>query len=100
MQESVVTENWDSFRNELYDLYPGSSGERKYEYFTLPPLFRPDSSGFRWTSTGLPLESDFSGINPMLADGRTPGNGRGGLIPIRTDFPENFKKARGQSGQN
>lgn len=31
---------------------------------------------------------------------RTPGNGRGGQVTIRTDFEENLKKARSQSGQN
>ena len=31
---------------------------------------------------------------------RTPGNGRWGLMPIRTDFLENLKKARRKSGQN
>ena len=30
---------------------------------------------------------------------RTPGNGRGGLVTIQTDFEEILKKARSQSGQ-
>jgi len=31
---------------------------------------------------------------------RTPGNGRGALLPIRTDFLENLKTAGSESGQN
>ena len=30
MQESVGTEDWTKFKKELFELYPGSTGERKY----------------------------------------------------------------------
>jgi len=38
------------------------------------------------------------GKTPFVS--RTPGNGRGGLRTIRTDFEEILKTARSQSGQN
>ena len=38
MQKSVKTDNWDQFKKELFKLYPGSSGERKYSITNLQML--------------------------------------------------------------
>ena len=38
MQESVVTSDWEQFKEELYDLYLGSSGEQKYSVASLQTL--------------------------------------------------------------
>ena len=38
MQESVGTEDWEAFKKELFELYPGSSGERKYSIANLQNL--------------------------------------------------------------
>jgi hypothetical protein len=38
IQESVGTGNWETFKAELYDLYPGSTGERKYSVANLTSL--------------------------------------------------------------
>jgi hypothetical protein len=45
MQESVGTANWEGFKQELYDLYPGSSGERKYSVANLSALTEKQASG-------------------------------------------------------
>ena len=44
MQESVGTEEWDKFKKELYELYPGSSGERKYSNANLQSLIEKQAS--------------------------------------------------------
>lgn len=38
MQESVGTEEWKKFKKELFELYPGSTGERKYSIANLQTL--------------------------------------------------------------
>ena len=38
MQESVGTDDWDNFKKELFELYPGSTGERKYSISNLQGL--------------------------------------------------------------
>ena len=38
MQESVGTEDWEQFKKELFELYPGSTGERKYSIANLQSL--------------------------------------------------------------
>lgn len=43
MQESVGSENWVSFKKELFELYPGSTGERKYSIANLQSLIEKQS---------------------------------------------------------
>jgi hypothetical protein len=38
MQEAVGTNDWEQFKKELYDLYPGSTGEQKYLVASLQSL--------------------------------------------------------------
>ena len=38
MQDSVGTDNWEQFKEELFDLYPGSTGERRYSVANLQSL--------------------------------------------------------------
>ena len=38
MQESVGTDDWEEFKRELFELYPGSTGERKYSIANLQTL--------------------------------------------------------------
>lgn len=38
MQEYVGTADWDNFKKDLFDLYPGSTGERKYSIVNLQTL--------------------------------------------------------------
>src|SRR5271170_6720166 len=38
IQDSVGTDNWDQFKKELCDLYPGSTGERKYSVASIAAL--------------------------------------------------------------
>src|SRR5712664_1694824 len=38
MQEAVGTEDWDQFKKEIFELYPGSTGERKYSIANLQTL--------------------------------------------------------------
>jgi gag-polyprotein putative aspartyl protease len=38
MQDSVGTDDWNKFKTELFELYPGSSGERKYSIANLQSL--------------------------------------------------------------
>ena len=38
MLESAKTDNWTQYKTELYDLYPGSNGERKYSITSLKTL--------------------------------------------------------------
>ena len=38
MQESVGSKNWDQFKKEMFELYPGSTGERKYSIANLQTL--------------------------------------------------------------
>lgn len=44
MQESVGTEEWGKFKKELFELYPGSSGERKYSIANLQSLIEKQAS--------------------------------------------------------
>ena len=44
MQESVGTKEWTKFKKELYELYPGSSGERKYSIVNLQLLIEKQLS--------------------------------------------------------
>ena len=44
MQESVGTDDWDQFKKELFELYPGSSGERKYSIVNLQTLVEKQAS--------------------------------------------------------
>ena len=44
MQESVGTEEWEKFKKELFELYPGSSGERKYSIANLQSLIEKQAS--------------------------------------------------------
>jgi hypothetical protein len=37
-QDAVGTGNWIQFKSELYDLYPGSTGDRKYSVMNLTAL--------------------------------------------------------------
>jgi len=38
MQEAVGTEDWEQFKKEIFELYPGSTGERKYSIANLQTL--------------------------------------------------------------
>ena len=38
MQEAVGTDDWEQFKKELFELYPSSSGERKYSIANLQTL--------------------------------------------------------------
>ena len=38
MQEAAATEDWEQFKKEIYELYPGSTGERKYSIANLQTL--------------------------------------------------------------
>lgn len=38
LQNSVGTEDWEQFKKEIFDLYPGSTGERKYSIANLAKL--------------------------------------------------------------
>lgn len=38
MQEAVATEDWEQFKKEIFELYPGSTGERKYSIANLQTL--------------------------------------------------------------
>ena len=44
MQESVETGNWERFKEEVYDLYPGSKGENRYSLATLQAFINRQSS--------------------------------------------------------
>jgi hypothetical protein len=44
MQESVTTEDWKQFKKELFELYPGSSGERKYSIANLQTLIEKQAN--------------------------------------------------------
>ena len=44
MQESVGTANWDQFKKELFELYPGSTGERKYSIANLQSLIEKQAA--------------------------------------------------------
>ena len=44
MQESVETGDWEQFKEELYDLYPGSKGENKYSAANLQSLIDKQNS--------------------------------------------------------
>jgi hypothetical protein len=38
MQEAVGTDDWEQFKKEIFELYPGSTGERKYSIANLQTL--------------------------------------------------------------
>jgi hypothetical protein len=44
MQESVGTDEWEKFKKELFELYPGSTGERKYSISNLQSLIEKQST--------------------------------------------------------
>ena len=44
MQSSVGTDNWSEFKKELFELYPGSTGERKYSIANLQSLIEKQAS--------------------------------------------------------
>jgi hypothetical protein len=44
MQESVGTGDWEIFKEELYDLYPGSKGENRYSTANFQALIDKQSS--------------------------------------------------------
>ena len=44
MQESVKTEDWEKFKEEVYDLYPGSKGENRYSLATLQAFIDKQTS--------------------------------------------------------
>jgi hypothetical protein len=43
MQESVGTDDWSKFKKELFELYPGSTGERKYSIANLQSIIEKQS---------------------------------------------------------
>jgi hypothetical protein len=44
MQEAVGTNDWDKFKKELCELYPGSTGERKYSIANLQALIEKQAA--------------------------------------------------------
>ena len=49
MQAHYETDNWEEFKNELYALYPGSTGDRKYSVANLEALTEKQAT--------IPMES-------------------------------------------
>jgi hypothetical protein len=53
MQEAIGINNWEQFKKELYELYPGSTGEQKYLVTSLQSLIK------KWVSDPIDTAEEF-----------------------------------------
>ncbi|KAF8817594.1 hypothetical protein BYT27DRAFT_7063144, partial [Phlegmacium glaucopus] len=53
MQDAVATSKWIDFKKDLFDLYPGSTGERKYSVASLKTLVEDQALRSIWNAEEL-----------------------------------------------